>query len=236
MSFNNKILVITPTYNEIENIENFLNTALSFNLSVLVIDDNSPDQTADVVKKFKENFKNIYLISRKEKLGLGSAYRDGFDWFIKSEFTHCIEMDTDFSHRFSDLIKILDNINKFDVVIGSRYVLGGGSEGWDLKRKILSKYANKISKLMLKSNINDMTSGFRSFSRYAIENINYHSTISNGYGFQIEMAHNVKLNNLSVLEVPIIFEERRLGKSKMNIGISFEAFLLIIKLRRKLSK
>jgi len=233
----NKILIISPTYNEIENIQLFIDSVYDFgDLSLLIVDDNSPDGTADVVKSNLKKNKRLHLISRPKKLGLGTAYMDAFSWFLKSDYQYCVQMDCDFSHSFFDLNKLLNELGNFDLVIGSRYVYGGSTEGWSLHRKLLSKYANKISKLMLKSNINDMTSGFRSFSRYAIENINYHSTISNGYGFQIEMAHNVKLNNLSVLEVPIIFEERRLGKSKMNIGISFEAFLLIIKLRRKLSK
>lgn len=230
---NKNFLIITPTYNEIDNIQNFLDEVINRRLSVLVIDDNSPDGTSEIVKRMKKNNSNIHLITREKKLGLGSAYREGFNWFIKSDYSHCIEMDTDFSHTFRDLKKILSEIINYDLVIGSRYIDGGGSTGWDKKRKMLSKYANKFAKKLLNSEINDLTSGFRSYSKTAIKSSKYESTVANGYGFQIEMANRIENKNLKILEVPITFEERRLGESKMSLKISIEAFILLLKLRIK---
>lgn len=225
-----QIVVISPTYNEAKNIEQFISSIIKNNLNLLVIDDNSPDGTADLIKNSKLFNKKVFLIERPMKLGLGSAYRDGFTWFLNSNFTHCIEMDVDFSHTINDLKKILNVIFEFDMVIGSRYIDGGGSKGWDIKRKLLSKYANKFAKYLLKSKTNDLTSGFRSFSRKSISAVNFSKTKTNGYGFQIEIIHNAELNGLNIKEIPIIFEERRLGKSKMNYKISIEAFFLILKL------
>ncbi len=142
-------------------------------------------------------------------------------------------MDTDFSHTFRDLKKILSEIINYDLVIGSRYIDGGGSTGWDKKRKMLSKYANKFAKKLLNSEINDLTSGFRSYSKTALISSKYESTVANGYGFQIEMANRIENKNLKILEVPITFEERRLGESKMSLKISIEAFILLLKLRIK---
>jgi len=230
---NKNFLIITPTFNEIDNIQNFLDEVINRRLSVLVIDDNSPDGTSEIVKRMKKNNSNIHLITREKKLGLGSAYREGFNWFIKSDYSHCIEMDTDFSHTFRDLKKILSEITNYDLVIGSRYIDGGGSTGWDKKRKMLSKYANKFAKKLLNSEINDLTSGFRSYSKTALISSKYESTVANGYGFQIEMANRIENKNLKILEVPITFEERRLGESKMSLKISIEAFILLLKLRIK---
>ena len=226
----NKLLIITPTYNEIENIENFLIEISKTGIDILVIDDNSPDGTYDIVKKFQKNSQKIHLIHRDSKQGLGSAYREGFSWFLENDFTHCIEMDVDFSHRIEDLNNMVNKINNFDLIIGSRYIKGGGSSGWDYKRKKLSLFANKFAKLILNSGINDMTSGFRIFSKNALIKIDFKSLKTNGYGFQIETAFLAKKNNLTVKEVPIIFEERRLGESKMSYSIVLEAVFLLFKL------
>ena len=226
-------MTIIPTYNEADNIEGFIEEVSKLDISILFVDDNSPDGTSEIVKRMKKNNSNIHLITREKKLGLGSAYRDGFNWFIKSDYSHCIEMDTDFSHTFRDLKKILSEIINYDLVIGSRYIDGGGSTGWDKKRKMLSKYANKFAKKLLNSEINDLTSGFRSYSKTALISSKYESTVANGYGFQIEMANRIENKNLKILEVPITFEERRLGESKMSLKISIEAFILLLKLRIK---
>jgi len=194
---NSNILIISPTYNEIENIETFIDSILALNLNLLVIDDGSPDGTAKLIKK------------------------------------SCIEMDADFSHTFKDLKKILSKLLLGDIVIGSRYVKDGGSLGWDRRRKTLSKYANIFARLILNSDINDLTSGFRSFNKRALTDIDFNSITTNGYGFQIEMAFNAEKADLSVIEVPIIFEERRLGQSKMNLQITFEALILLFKLSIK---
>jgi len=233
---NNNILIISPTYNEIQNIELFINSVLELNLNLLIIDDGSPDGTAQIVKKSEKYNKKLFLIERSHKMGLGSAYREGFSWFLNSEYSHCIEMDVDFSHTFEDLKKILSKLSFGDVVIGSRYIKGGGSKGWDRRRKALSKYANLLSRSILNSDLNDLTSGFRSFNKHALTEIEFNSVTTNGYGFQIEMAFNAEKAGLTILEVPITFEERRLGQSKMNLQITFEALMLLFKLFIKRKK
>ncbi len=223
----NSHLVVIPTYNEIDNIEDFVNQIIKINVDILIVDDNSPDGTGDLVQKLSENLSQVNLLKRSGKLGLGSAYRDGFQWGLNEGYKYLIEMDADFSHSFSDLNNILQNSKNFDVVIGSRYIPGGGSNGWDFKRKLLSSYANKLSKVLLRSKINDMTSGFRSYSSEALNEINYFSTKSDGYSFQIEMTIRSIEKKLSIKEVPIIFTERSLGNSKMSKKIVYEAFLFL---------
>ena len=224
----NSHLVVIPTYNEIDNIEDFVNQIIKINVDILIVDDNSPDGTGDLVQKLSENLSQVNLLKRSGKLGLGSAYRDGFKWGLDEGYKYLIEMDADFSHSFSDLNNILQNSKNFDVVIGSRYIPGGGSNGWDFKRKLLSSYANKLSKVVLRSKINDMTSGFRSYSSEALNEINYFSTKSDGYSFQIEMTIRSIEKKLSIKEVPIIFTERSLGNSKMSKKIVYEAFLFLL--------
>ena len=222
-------LVVIPTYNEIENIETFLNETSKLNISVLVVDDNSPDGTGNLVKNLSRNSNKINLLQRSEKLGLGSAYRDGFKWGIENNFLYFVEMDADFSHRFEDLESMLTVSTDNDVVIGSRYISGGGSLGWDTKRKILSKSANLISKIFLKSKTYDMTSGFRCYSSTSLKKIKYYNTQSDGYSFQIEMTMRCEVLKLKISEIPIIFTERRLGNSKMSTKIIYEALFFIVK-------
>ena len=224
----NSHLVVIPTYNEIDNIEEFIKKITEIDVSILVVDDNSPDGTGDFVQQISENIEQVNLLKRSGKLGLGSAYRDGFKWGINNGYKYFIEMDADFSHRFEDLEIILKNSKDFDVVIGSRYIPGGGSIGWDLKRKLLSSYANKLSKVLLRSKINDMTSGFRSYSNKSLLEIDYFSTKSDGYSFQIEMTIRCLEKKLNIKEVPIIFNERSLGNSKMSKKIVYEAFLFLL--------
>ena len=230
MSYNSDThLVVIPTYNEIDNIAEFITKILEFNVSLLIVDDNSPDGTGEFVETILDQNNKIHLLKRNSKLGLGSAYRDGFKWGLARDYEYFIEMDADFSHSFDDLEKILNKSLSFELVIGSRYVNGGGSVGWDLKRRLLSKYANKFSSIFLKSNLDDMTSGFRCYSRNALEKVDYANTKSDGYAFQIEMSLRCAEKNLLIDEVPIIFNERRLGKSKMSKKIVREAFVFLIK-------
>jgi len=229
LTFNSKShLIIVPTYNEIENISIFINELLKLDISLLIVDDNSPDGTGTYVKKIMKSAPNIHLIERESKLGLGSAYREGFQWGLSNGYNYFIEMDADFSHSFNDLKKLLRYSKNSDVVIGSRYISGGGSTGWDIRRKLLSKTANKVSQILLKSSITDMTSGFRCYSKDSLVKINYSDTNSDGYSFQIEMTLRSISNNLTIKEVPIIFNERRLGKSKMSKSIVFEALLFLL--------
>ena len=222
-------LVIIPTYNEIDNIEEFINQISKLDVSVLIVDDNSPDGTGKVVEDISKLNNKINLIKRHKKLGLGSAYRDGFKWGLEKGYNYFLEMDADFSHSFKDLVKILEVSTSADMVIGSRYIEEGGSIGWDTRRKMLSSFANNFSKFLLKTNINDMTSGFRCYSNKALSEISYETTKSDGYAFQVEMSVRAVQKQLSIKEVPIIFNERRLGKSKMSKKIVYEAFLYLVK-------
>ena len=222
-------LVVIPTYNEIDNIEKFIIQISNFDVSVLIVDDNSPDGTGKVVEDITKINKKINLMKRNEKLGLGSAYRDGFKWGLDKGYSYLSEMDADFSHRFEDLVKILEASSSADMIIGSRYIEEGGSIGWDTRRKMLSSFANKLSKFLLKTKINDMTSGFRCYSNKALLEISYATTKSDGYAFQVEMSARAVQKQLSIKEVPIIFNERRLGNSKMSKKIVYEAFLYLVK-------
>ena len=220
-------LVVIPTYNEIDNIPVFVSEISKFNVSVLFVDDNSPDGTGELISKISKSNPLINLLNRPSKQGLGSAYRDGFGWGIDKGYEFFIEMDADFSHSFDDLKKILEDSSNFDLIIGSRYVSGGGSQGWDFKRKLLSSTANNVSRILLRSKVKDMTSGFRCYSKKSLNEIKYQQTQSDGYSFQIEMTLRCVEKKLSIKEVPIIFNERRVGKSKMSKKIIVEALIFL---------
>tara|TARA_B100001287_G_C22686384_1_gene533915 strand:+ start:276 stop:971 length:696 start_codon:yes stop_codon:yes gene_type:complete len=219
----NDSIVIFPTYNEKLNIVEIINNVLSEGFEVLVIDDNSPDKTYELVESSFLSNKKVNLIKRKEKMGLGSAYREGFAWAIKKNYDYIIEMDADFSHKIQDLVRLNKSKDKNKLIIGSRYIPNGEIVGWDFKRKLLSKYANKFAKFITKSSVNDLTSGFRIYSRNILENIDFSSTKSNGYAFQIEMTLIVATQGFIIEEVPISFEERKFGKSKLDFEIIQEA-------------
>ncbi len=230
-----KSLVIFPTYNEKFNILQIINDVLSHGFDVLVIDDNSPDKTYEIVEKSFKSNKDVHLIKREEKLGLGSAYREGFTWGLNRNYDYLIEMDADFSHRVEDLNKLIQFKDQNKLILGSRYVSDGDIVGWSFRRKLLSKYANKFAKLITSSNVNDMTSGFRIYPKKILEIINFQFTQNNGYAFQIEMTLLVSKNKFEILEVPITFEERRSGKSKLDNQIIKEAlkYLLLFRFQKK---
>ena len=221
-------LVIIPTYNEIDNISDFISEISRFNVSVLFVDDNSPDGTGELINKISESNPQIKLLNRPSKQGLGSAYRDGFGWGIDKGYEFFIEMDADFSHSFDDLKRILQISSDFDLIIGSRYVSGGGSQGWDFKRKLLSSLANSACRIFLRSKVKDMTSGFRCYSKKSLNEIKYQQTQSDGYAFQIEMTLRCVEKKLFIKEIPIIFNERRIGNSKMSKKIIVEALIFLI--------
>ena len=226
----NKILVISPTYNEAENIQTFISSVfLIKDLSLLVIDDNSPDGTADIVLSNMKKNTNLHLISREKKLGLGTAYIEGFEWFLNSDYDFCVQMDSDFSHTFEDLVGLLKYIENADLIIGSRYVPGGSTKGWSTFRRLLSKYANILSKTILNSHIKDLTGGFKILSRKVIEEIVKSKPKSNGYTFQIEVNNLIEKKGFKIIEIPITFIERELGRSKMNNQIVVEAVKYLLK-------
>tara|TARA_B100000242_G_scaffold290875_1_gene263075 strand:- start:1112 stop:1846 length:735 start_codon:yes stop_codon:yes gene_type:complete len=225
----NNLLVIVPTYNEAENIYSFINLILKKDLDLLIIDDNSPDNTGKIVNELIKSFPNLYKIDRTKKLGLGTAYKEGFKWGINNDYSHIVTMDADFSHRFDDLDNLIAELNTADLILGSRYVLSGGSEGWDWKRKLLSLFANKVSKAIIGTKLNDLTTGFRIYNTSALKTTKFDNVSTDGYAFQIEMVYLFLDNRKLIKEVPIIFEERRLGKSKMSNRIIFEALILLFR-------
>ncbi len=223
-------LVIVPTYNEVDNIQKFIDSVFLIDgLSLLVVDDNSPDGTAKIVESNFENYQNLYLIKREGKLGLGSAYIEGFKWFLNSNYSNCLQMDGDFSHSFNDLKGILDNIFNADLIIGSRYTDGGSTVGWSIERRLLSKYANILSRTILRSKINDLTGGFNLLSREVVSEIINLEPSSNGYTFLMEVKNLIEKKGFKIKEVPITFVERESGKSKMNNQIVIEAIKFLIK-------
>lgn len=198
-------------------------------LSLLVIDDNSPDGTADIVLSNTKKNTNLYLISREKKLGLGTAYIEGFEWFLNSDYDFCVQMDSDFSHTFEDLQGLLKYIKNADLIIGSRYVPGGSTKGWSTYRRLLSKYANILSKTILNSHIKDLTGGFKILNRKVIAEIVKSKPKSNGYTFQIEVNNLIEKKGFKIIEIPITFVERELGRSKMNNQIVVEAVKYLLK-------
>jgi dolichol-phosphate mannosyltransferase len=224
-------LLLIPTYNEALNIRTLINEIRSSfpALQILVIDDNSSDGTAEIIKQLIVNDNKIELLSRPEKTGLGNAYRAGFAWGLDRNFEYFIEMDADHSHRVADLEKLLGQADKYDLTIGSRWIKGVQIIGWAKHREILSRFGSGYSRILLGLKVRDCTSGFRVFSRKAIEVICLGNIESNGYGFQVETLYRLHEAGLPVGEVPITFVERREGVSKMHSGIVFEAMWNVTK-------
>ena len=224
-------LLLIPTYNEVLNIGTLINEIRSTfpALQILVIDDNSSDGTAEIIKQLMVSDNKIELLSRPEKTGLGNAYRAGFAWGLDRNFEYFIEMDADHSHGVADLEKLLGQADKYDLTIGSRWVKGGEIIGWAKHREILSRFGRGYSRILLGLNVRDCTSGFRVFSRRATEVICLGKIESNGYGFQVETLYRLHEAGLPVGEVPITFVERREGVSKMHSGIVFEAMWNVTK-------
>lgn len=223
-----KKLVIIPTYNEIENMRSLLPALMNLkqNFDVLVVDDSSPDGTADFVKQFSEKQNSrVHVLVRPAKQGLGKAYLAGFDWGLKNNYDVLTEMDADFSHSPKHLDEILTLIDQHDVVIGSRYVKGGGTVNWGFIRKIISRGGSLYSRLILGYySVHDWTGGFNCWRKEVLQKINLSTIQSNGYSFQIELKYKALKNGYKIIETPIIFEDRRVGQSKMSLKIVLEAF------------
>lgn len=221
-----KSLVIVPTYNEIENIESLIRAIFGVvpsDVELLICDDGSPDGTGQLVEKLKSEFPRLHTIHRKGKLGLGTAYIAGFKYGLARGFEAIIEMDADFSHNPPYLKTMLEKLETHDFVIGSRYVSGGGTVNWGLGRKILSRGGSLYSRLILGAPIRDFTGGFNGWRKHVLENISLDTLKSDGYSFQIELKYRAFLKNYRFTEFPIIFEDRKVGNSKMNKGIVIEA-------------
>lgn len=221
-----KKLVIIPTYNEIENLKSLLPAlmALTQVFDILIVDDSSPDGTGEFVRQQAVSNSRLNLLSRSEKQGLGKAYIAGFKWGIAQGYDILTEMDADFSHRPQDLNLILQKIETTDVVIGSRYVPGGATVNWGLLRKIISRGGGLYSRLILGYPVQDWTGGFNAWKKDVLIKIGLDQIQSNGYSFQIELKYKALKNGFKVLEQPIVFEDRRVGQSKMSLKIVIEAF------------
>lgn len=225
-----KKLVIIPTYNELENIGPLIDEILKLNsgVHILVVDDNSPDGTAKTVEqKIDQHPGWVHLLARPGKQGLGKAYLAGFDWGIQAGYEALIEMDADFSHRPQDLRVLLSALDNHDFVIGSRYVDGGGTKNWGLIRKIISRGGSLYARLILGYPINDWTGGFNAWNTKVIQAIGTTNVKSEGYAFQIELKYRASRLGFKGTEAPILFEDRRVGQSKMSSKIVIEALFRV---------
>jgi len=230
-------LVIIPTYNEKENIKKVINRVFELprEFDVLIIDDNSPDGTASIVKGLMGDFEGrLHLMEREGKLGLGTAYIKGFRWALDRHYEYIFEMDADMSHNPDDLVRLYDTAKEgHDLVIGSRYVKGVNVVNWPMGRVLMSYFASIYVKIILGIKIDDTTAGFKCYRRKVLETINLGAVRFVGYAFQIEMKYTTWRLGFRVKEIPIIFTDRTEGVSKMNRGIFKEAVLGVIKLRFK---
>ena len=232
-------IVIIPTYNEIENIEAIIRSVFSKEkkFDILVVDDNSPDLTGLKVKELQEEFKNqLFLLSRQEKTGLGSAYIAGFKWCLERPYDYIFEMDADFSHNPNDLINLYNACAKdgADMSIGSRYINNNiNVVNWDMKRLLLSYFASKYVRFVTRMKIHDTTAGFVCYKRGVLEAIDLDNIKFVGYAFQIEMKFKAFLQKFKIVEIPVIFTDRTKGKSKMSRSIISEAIFGVINMKLK---
>lgn len=231
-------LVIIPTYNEKENIENIILAVFSLEeaFDILIIDDGSPDGTAEIVKSLQNKFPNkLHLQQRKGKQGLGTAYIHGFKWALNKNYDYIFEMDADFSHKPKDLLKLLHACknDNYHLSVGSRYIKGGKVENWPKTRWLISYFASVYVRIILLINIKDTTAGFVCYKREVLEKLDLDNIWFIGYAFQIEMKYSALKLGFKIKEVPITFTDRVLGESKMDMSIFKEAFWGVIKLKRK---
>ncbi|HEX7492598.1 MAG TPA: polyprenol monophosphomannose synthase [Bacteroidales bacterium] len=228
-------IVIIPTYKERENIEDIVKKIFSQKISfdILVIDDNSPDGTASIIKELQKSLPNLFLIERQGKLGLGTAYIAGFKWALEKGYDYIYEMDADFSHDPHDLEKlyIACSENGADLAIGSRYISGVNVVNWPLSRVLMSYVASIYVRIITGMKIMDTTAGFKCYKREVLRNINLDKIKSVGYGFQIEMKFKTWILGYKIVEVPIIFTDRKLGASKMSGGIFNEALWGVLRMK-----
>ncbi len=225
-----RALLVLPTYDEAENVEEVLRRlrAATPEISVLVVDDGSPDGTADLARKIGAELGDIEVLERSEKSGLGSAYRTGFRWGLERGFDAFVEMDADLSHDPAVVPQLIARIEEgCDLVIGSRYVPGGAIPDWPWLRRAISRGGNIYARVLLGISVHDATAGFRAYGRRALEQIDLDAVRADGYGFQVEMAYRVERAGGWVAEIPIEFRDRTLGRSKMSSRIVVEALVLV---------
>ncbi len=228
-----RALIIIPTYNELENIQSIIPEVLSQDprIEVLVVDDNSPDGTADAVKDMMKEGPRIHLLERERKMGLGTAYVAGFKYAIENNYDFVFEMDADFSHDPGALPGFLEAIEEYDLVLGSRYIQGVNVINWPMKRLLLSYFANQYTRIVTGLPVRDATGGFKCFRVEVLKAIDLDQVRSNGYSFQIEMSFKAWKKGFRIHEIPIIFMDRRVGISKMSKKIVREAVTMVWRLR-----
>jgi dolichol-phosphate mannosyltransferase len=228
-----KYLVIIPTYNEKDNIVKIVPEILEKypEVHVLVVDDNSPDGTGQLVKDMSAKDQRVHLFENPNKGGLGKAYLAGYTWAIEHGYEAFVQMDADFSHRIEDLGHLLTAIRHQDLVVGSRYIPGGATTNWAWYRKLISRFGSLYARIILGFPLNDWTGGFNAWRSETLQKINFSEVRSNGYSFQIEMKYRALKNGAQAQEVPIIFDERREGQSKMSLKIVIEAFFRVWQIR-----
>ena len=229
-------LVILPTYNERDNLEPIIAAILaqSPDFEVLVVDDNSPDGTGQLADRLVGEWAGrVHVLHRDGKRGLGTAYVAGFDWALERNYAHIFEMDADFSHDPADLLRLREAVGQggADVAVGSRWVGDGGTRNWSLLRTLISRGGSLYARLILGVPVDDLTSGFKCFSRHVLEQLELGGVQSNGYAFQVEVNYRCHRQGFHIAEVPIVFVDRRVGKSKMGANIVLEAILLVLRLR-----
>ncbi len=231
-----KTLVVLPTYNERENITAIVPAIFQATpeVEVLVADDNSPDGTGDVVRSLQGKYPHLHLLARAGKEGLGKAYLAGFRWGLEKGYTAIVQMDADFSHRPEDLKTMIATLPKYDFVMGSRWVAGGGTVNWGLGRKIISRGGSLYARTILGFPVRDFTGGFNAWKSSTLNKLGLDSVRSEGYSFQIELKYRALKFGFHGKEVPIIFADRRVGQSKMSSRIVVEALYRVWGLRRSL--
>jgi len=228
-----KTLIIVPTYNEIDNLRPLVETIFSYApaTDILIVDDNSPDGTGKLADELHNEHAQVQVLHRPGKLGLGTAYTAGFKYAIEQGYDAAFEMDADFSHDPQYLPDFLEAIEFADLVIGSRYIRGGDTPNWSFVRRLISGCGNIFARFMLGIPVHDCTAGYRLYRREALERLDLDTIQSQGYAFQVEMAYRVMKQGFKIVETPIIFMDRRVGKSKMSRKIVIEGFTYVLKTR-----
>jgi len=228
-------VIIIPTYNESENIEGIVRDILNLEcgVSILIVDDNSPDGTGEIADRLSGEFREVHVRHRPGKQGLGTAYRYGFGEALDMGATCIFEMDADYSHDPRYIPQFLSAIGDHEVVIGSRYVDGGGVENWGFAREMISRGGNFYAKMCTELKVKDATSGYRCYRSEVLRAVDLSRISATGYGFQVEMAYVCTIMGFDVFELPIVFTDRRVGESKMSGGIVLEATWVVGGLKRK---
>lgn len=228
-----KSIILIPTLNEKENLMNLILGIFGLmpDVSVLIVDDNSSDGTRELISSLKVNFKTLFFIDRKNNFGYGRSNIEGFKWILERSYDYLVTMDADFSHDFNEIPALLEKLKNSDVVVGSRYIKGGGVKNWNFFRRILSRFANWYVKVILNLSIADVTTGFNSYRADSLKKINLDKINSNGYAFLVELKYQLLKASCKFVEYPILFSERREGQSKMSTKIIGESIRLPWRIR-----